>query len=50
MAAGRLRRPTFGFGRLKKNTGRLAGHPALLSAFSTAVTQVTDCNIPFLVD
>ena len=31
-APGRLRRPTFGLGRLKKNTGRPAGHPAVLFA------------------
>ena len=31
-APGRLTRPTFGLGRLKKNTGRPAGHPALMLA------------------
>ena len=31
-APGHLRQPTFGLGRLKKNTGHQAGHPALLFA------------------
>ena len=31
-APGRLRRPTFGFGRPKNKTGRPTGHPAVLCA------------------
>ena len=41
-APGRLRRPTFALGRLKKNTGRRLGtHPSCLP-FSAAVKRVTD--------
>ena len=36
-APGRLRRPTFGFGRPKNKTGRPTGHPAVLCA-------VQDCR------